>query len=93
MNKRELQLENNIGWVLGGYANGMTDYGLDEYPQMTEEDCIDWVKDQIYDMRSNGSGFCHYGKGVCKHLKFLGNDYIHERIIAIAKELDIIKGE
>ena len=90
MNRRERQLENNLNCVFGMYANGMSDYGEEEYPRFTENDAIAYAKDQIYDMRDTGHGMTTYADGICKDLKFLGNKYIEARIIAIAEECDVL---
>ena len=91
LNKRQRQLENNLNCIFGMYANGMSDCGEEEYPRFTEEDAIDYAKDQIYDMWDSGDGMTRYATGICKDLKFLGNEYIEKRIIAIAEECDCLK--
>lgn len=91
LNKRQRQLENNLNCIFGMYANGMNDNGEEVYPRFTEEEAIAYAKSQIYDMWDSGHGMTHYEKGVCKDLKFLGNKYIEERIIAIAEECDVLK--
>ncbi len=91
LNKRQRQLENNLNCIFGMYANGMSDNGEEEYPRFTEEEAIAYAKDQIYDMLDTGWGRTSYRDGICKDLKFLGNKYIEERIIAIAEECDVLK--
>ena len=93
MNKRERQLENNINAMLGMYENGMSDCGLEEYPQMTEKEVLTYCKTAggIYDMMDNGCGHTRYQAGICKDLKFLGTEYINERILTIAAECGILK--
>lgn len=93
MNRRQRQLENNLNAIFGMYANGMSDSGLEEYPEMSEKEAIDYAIDQIYDMRDNGSGWTQYGTGICKDLKFLGNAYIKDRILDIAAECGVLKNE
>lgn len=93
LNKRQRQLENNIYSLLGGYENGMSDYGLEEYPKMTEKEVLDYCKTAggIYDMMDNGFGYTVYRAGICKDLKFLGSEYINDKILEIAAECGILK--
>lgn len=41
-------LRNNVEWELEGYYNGICDCGEEEYPLMTLEECIDYVRPTIY---------------------------------------------
>lgn len=93
LNKRQRQLENNLNALLGMYENGMSDCGLTEYPQMTEKEVIDYCKTAggIYDMMDNGCGHTIYRPGICKDLKFLGSEYINDKILEIAAECGILK--
>ena len=91
LNKRQRQLEHNLDWILGGYMNGMTDCGEEEYPKLSDDEAIQLCKNEVYDMWCSGHGMCHYEKGICKDLKFLGNDYINDRILTIAAECGILK--
>lgn len=75
------QLRNNVEQVIGEYLNSQMDYGDDEYPDMTEQQWIDYCTSEIYDMKSDGIGGTWYGVGICDNLKFLGNDVIHGLII------------
>ena len=86
---REKQLQYNVEKVLDMYYNGMCDEP-EYYPEMTIEECREYVTDQIYDMKSNG-GHTKYAKGICDDLKFLGNDYIYNVIDTYATENGIIK--
>lgn len=86
---RKKQLQYNVEEVLDMYYNGMMDYPED-YPEMTIEECRDYVCNQIYDMKSDGHGHTRYSKGICDDLKFLGNDYIYDVIDKYAKMNDII---
>ncbi len=87
------QLKNNVEEVLDMYSNGMSDYGLDEYPEMTVDECREYVTGQIYDMKSNGSGYTVYRDGICEDLKTLGNTVIYPVIDEYAADLGIIKKE
>jgi len=91
LNKRQRQLENNLNCIFGMYANGMCDNGEEEYPRFTEDEAIRYAKSQVYDIWDSGSGMTRFGRGICKDLKFLGNDYIEDRILAIATECDVLK--
>ena len=73
------------------YYNGMSDYGEEDYPRMTIDECRKYVTEEIYDMRSNGSGHTVYHKGICEDLKTLGNAVIYPIIDEYARGLDIIK--
>lgn len=88
--KRQLQL--NVEAVLDLYLNGMTD-DPDEYPEMTKEQCRDYVTSQIYDMKDWGGGRTTYKDGICDNLRFLGNEYIYGVIDKYAKENGILKEE
>ena len=84
------QLQNNVEEVLDEYLNGMYDYP-DEYPQMTVEECREYVTSQIYDIKSNGGGMTMYKDGICDNLRFLGNEYIYKVIDEYADGNGIIK--
>lgn len=90
--KKEKQLQYNVEEVLDMYLNGMYDYP-DDYPEMTKEECREYVTSEIYDMRSDGGGHTFYGKGICDDLRFLGNDVIYAVIDKYAEELGILKQE
>lgn len=87
---RETLLENNINYILGGYENGMSD-DPDEFPRLTEEEVIDMCIPEIYDQISDGNGYTMFGEGIARELKFLGNDLIHQKILEIARDSDILK--
>lgn len=86
------QLQYNVEQVLDEYYNGMEDYP-EEYPEMTLEECRQYVTEQIYDMKSNGHGVTRYAHGICDNLRFLGNEYIHKVIDDYAIGNGIIKGD
>ena len=86
------QLKNNVEEVLDEYLNGMEDYP-DEYPEMTIDECREYVTSIIYDIKSNGRGITRCGNGICDNLKFLGNEYIYSVIDEYAKGCGIIKSE
>ena len=67
----------------------MMDYHED-YPKMTTQECRDYVMNEIFDMKSDGSGCTKYRKGICDDLKFLGNVYIYKVIDTYAKMNGII---
>ena len=90
-NEKEL-LENNLNNILGGYENGMCDEP-DDFPKLTKEQVIDYCIPEIYNQFSDGSGCTVYGRGISDCIKFLGNDYIYNKIIEIAKECDILEDE
>lgn len=90
---KEKQLQYNVEEVLDMYLNGMYDYGEEDYPEMTIEECREYVTSEIYDMRSDGHGHTRYANGICDDLKFLGNDYIYSVIDEYAKGNGIIKEE
>lgn len=87
---RQKQLENNVNAILGLYENGMTDYGTEEYPPMTEDELVEYVTSQIYDMKDYGNGRTQYKEGICKELKFIGNKKIRETILTLASEYSIL---
>lgn len=86
---REIQLQNNVEKVLDEYCNGMLDFPED-YPEMTIDECREYVVDQIYDMKYDGHGHTRYQHGICDDLKLLGNDYIYSVIDGYAKMNNII---
>lgn len=90
MRNRKIQLQNNVEQVIDEYLNGMYDYPED-YPEMTVEDCREYVASQIYDMKSDGHGTTFYRDGICDELRFLGNDYIYKVIDEYAVANGIIK--
>lgn len=79
------QLRENIEQVVDEYFNSMTDYP-EEYPALSKEECIKYVKDQIYDMKANG-GMTRYQKGICDDLKFLGDEVIDNEILEYAVDI------
>ena len=58
---------------------------------MSEDEAIDYAISQVYDLWDSGYGMTRYAKGICKDLKFLGNEYITSRILAIAEECGVLK--
>ena len=61
LNKRQKQLENNLNVLLGIYENGMSDCGLENYPQMSEKEVIAYCKGAggIYDMLDKAAALRH----------------------------------
>lgn len=90
MKARKMQLQNNVEQVIDEYLNGIYDYP-EEYPEMTLEECREYVTSQIYDMKSNGHGHTFYRNGICDELRFLGNEYIYKVIDEYAIANGIIK--
>lgn len=90
MKIRKMQLQNNVEQIIDEYLNGMYDYPED-YPEMTVEECREYVTSQIYNMKSDGHGHTFYGDGICDELRFLGNDYIYKVIDEYANANGIIK--
>ncbi len=90
LNKRQKQLVNNLEFIFAGYYNGIQDYGTDEYPLLTEEEAMDMAIPEIYNMSSDGCGWTRFGTGICKDLKFLGNEYIHAEVLRIAEECEVL---
>ena len=90
MNARKMQLQNNVEQVIDEYLNGIYDFP-EEYPEMTLEECREYVTSQIYDMKSNGHGHTFYRNGICDELRFLGNEYIYKVIDEYAIANGIIK--
>ena len=88
--KKEKQLQYNVEEVLDMYYNGTLDFPKD-YPEMTIEECREYVTSEIYDMKSDGHGHTRYAQGICDDLKFLGNDFIYNAIDTYAKDLGLIK--
>lgn len=90
MKARKIQLQNNVEQVIDEYLNGTYDFP-EEYPEMTLEECREYVTSQIYDMKSNGHGHTFYRDGICDELRFLGNEYIYKVIDEYAIANGIIK--
>ena len=91
-NRREQQLIKNLECIFGTYYNGICD-DPDEYPLLTEEEAIDMAIPNIYNIRCDGYGSTQFANGICKDLKFLGNDKIKSTIIAVAEECEVLKYE
>lgn len=86
------QARQNIEYILYGYANGMSDCGEEMYPHLTKDQVIDYVKQELYDIRVTGDGeSCQMLKGICDDLKFLSNTVIDEMILKIAKESEVLQ--
>ena len=79
---REQQLRNNIEQIVNEYLNSQYDYGIEEHPNMTEQEWFDFCVPDVYDMIQGESGTL-YADGICNDLKFLGNKKIREVIIEI----------
>ena len=91
LSRRGKQLVNNLEFIFGSYYNGITDYGEKEYPLLTEEEAINMAIPEIYNTKCDGHGWTQFGTGICKDLKFLGNDYIKSEVIRIAEECEVLK--
>lgn len=87
---KEKQLRLNAEEIIYEYENGIHDCG---YEQMTEEELIKYVLSQVYDIKSNGDGVILEGKGICNDLKFLGNEKIHQVILEIGRQTDVLIGQ
>lgn len=90
MDRRKRQLDNNLYGIFGMYANGISDHGTDEYPLMNHDTALDYALSQVYDMKDDGAGWTRFANGICKDLKFLGNNYIYARILEIADECGVL---
>lgn len=90
-NKLMKQLYNNIDNVVGGYLNSQSDYGEEEYPNLTEQEWFELCTSEIYDMKCNGRGGTWYADGICDNLKFLGNEVIRKAIIEVANSEGLVK--
>ena len=84
--KRLRQLINNIDQLIGEYMNGQSDYGIEEYPNMTFNEWVDYLIPSIYHMKSSGNGSCFYGEDICRHLRFIGNARIKDEIKSCLEE-------
>lgn len=91
-NLKHQQLINNIEYVIGGYANGMSD-DPDSYKPMTEDELLKYCYSEIFDIKNDGEGGTRLLKGVCDDLKFLGNDLIKSEILRIGKEEGVLAEE
>lgn len=91
-NLKHEQLINNIEYVIGGYANGMSD-DPDSYKPMTEDELIKYCYSEIFDIKNDGEGGTRLLKGICDDLKFLGNDLIKSEILRIGKEEGVLTAE
>ncbi len=80
------QLRNNVETLVYEYGNGQTDCGKEEYPNMTGHQWFNYCVPDIYDMINDGCGCTRYINGICKELKFLGNEVIYNVIVDIADE-------
>lgn len=87
--KREEQLRNNLEEIIYGYGNGQSDWGMEDYPNLTKEQWLDYCVPEVYNMRCD-KGKTIYRDGICDDLRFLGNDKIKEVIMEIAGEEGLI---
>lgn len=86
------QAKQNIEYILDGYVNGMNDCGEEMYPQLDKEQVIEYVKQELYDIKVSGHGeSCQMGNGICDDLKFLSNEKIDAMIISYADECGVLK--
>ena len=83
----EKQLQNNVEYILDMYYNQMMDY---DDPPMTKEECREYCTSQIYDIKSDGCGYCKSREGICDNLRFLGNEYIYKVIDEYAADNGIL---
>jgi hypothetical protein len=87
-NMKMRQLRLNVEEIIDEYVNGMYD---DNYPEMTIEECREYVKSQVYDRKAYGNGFTGFREGVCDDLRFLGTECINSVIDQYARESGIIR--
>lgn len=88
---KENQAKQNIEYILDGYVNGMNDCGEEMYPHLDHNQVIDYVKQELYDIKVSGHGeCCMMGTGICDDLKFLSNEVIDKMIISYAKESGVL---
>lgn len=89
---KENQAKQNIEYILDGYVNGMNDCGEEMYPHLDEGQVLDYVKQELYDIKVSGHGeSCMMGTGICDDLKFLSNEKINKMILDYAKESGVLK--
>lgn len=79
-NRRVIQFYRNLDDILGGYENGRMD-DPETYVDMTEDEWVEYVMCDIYNMKASGYGSCWYSTGICKDLKFLGKANMREAIL------------
>ena len=87
--RRKKQLINNIEALVYEYDNGIND-GVSE-PFKSEDELVDYVYSQIFDMKDNGEGSTRYADGICDDLKYLGRDYIVSEIKRIGNEAGVVQ--
>ena len=78
------QLRNNVERLVYEYGNGQSDDGVEDYPNLTEQQWWDYCVPDLYDFMDDGHGRTLYAKGICENLKFLGNDTIRKVIVEVA---------
>lgn len=89
---KESQAKQNIEYILDGYVNGMVDCGEEMYPHLDEYQVLDYVKQELYDIKVSGHGeCCRMLDGICDDLKFLSNEKINKMILDYAKESGVLK--
>lgn len=77
------QAKQNIEYIIDSYVNGMYD---DDYPQLSVEQVLKYVKEEMYDIKVSGHGeTCYIGDGICDDLKFLSNEVIDKMILDYAE--------
>ena len=86
---RKKQLINNIEDIVYMYDNGIND-GVEE-PFKSDNELVDYVYSQVFDIKSDGLGFSRYANGICKDLKYLGKDYIVSEIKRIGHEAGVVE--
>lgn len=83
--KRKAQLIENIEYIVFSYDNQINDRP-EEYSLISEEELLDMVYSQIFDMRVENYGeSCIYKEGICDDLKFYGKENIEKLILEIGK--------
>lgn len=89
---KENQARQNIEYILDGYVNGMYDCGVEMYPRLNEQEVLNYVKEELYDIKVTDEGAsCYMGEGICDNLKFLSNEVIDKMILEYAKESGVLK--
>ena len=84
------QLRLNVEQLVMEYGNGQSDWGTEDYPNLTPDQWFNYCVPEIYNMWVKDQGNTWYRDGICDHLKFLGNDTIREVIVKIATEEGLV---
>lgn len=86
---RKKQLINNIEALLYSYDVSIND-GYAE-PFKSDEEMVDYVYRQVFDLKDDGTGFTKWVDGICDDLKYLGKDYIVNEIKRIGHEIGVVQ--